>query len=262
VLNKDVFHGVRSEAAKALKKMNTPEARAHLARSLAQPDARVRREVVEALLAFPHPEAWEALAKQAAIEKNPEVLAAIIKTWSQRPGDAEITAALVKHLESNTYWNTVAAAAIATFRAQDDASAVPAILARLQRTPLEFDPWDQVPAMEALGFLARDEKHPQRNAVLAYLTGHLNHPKESLRVGAAKSLGLLRDPRALAWLAPLASSSKPFKDPVREAAEKSITALEAAQAGPQQMKDVWSKLQELQKKSEDLQRQLEKMPAK
>ncbi|HSI63158.1 MAG TPA: M1 family aminopeptidase, partial [Candidatus Saccharimonadia bacterium] len=38
VLNKDAFHGVRSEAAKALKKMNTPEARAHLARSLAQPD--------------------------------------------------------------------------------------------------------------------------------------------------------------------------------------------------------------------------------
>jgi aminopeptidase N len=139
---------------------------------------------------------------------------------------------------------------------------VPAILARLQKTPLEFDPWDMVPAMETLGFLARDERHPQRNVVLAYLTGQLNNPKESLRVGAAKALGLLRDPRALAWLAPLASASKPYKDPVREAAEKSITTLEAAQAGPQELKDVWSKLQELQKKSDEMQRQLEKMPAK
>jgi aminopeptidase N len=262
VLNKDAFHGVRSEAAKALKKMNTPEARAYLANSLAQPDALVRVEVVEALTAFPHPEAWEALMKQAAIEKNPEILAEIIKTWSQRPGDAAITAALMKHLESDTYWNLVAAASISTFRAQDDASAVPAILARLQKTPLDFSTWDRAAALEALGFLARDEKNPQRTVVLNYLTQHLNDPRESLRVAAAKSLGLLRDPRGLAWLAPLAATSKPFKDPVREAAEKSITALEAAQAGPQELKDVWSKLQELQKKSEDMQRQLEKLPGK
>ncbi|MEQ1851086.1 MAG: M1 family aminopeptidase [Chthoniobacteraceae bacterium] len=46
-LNSDAFHGVRSEAAKALKKQNSPASRAALAASLGQPDARVRLAVVE-----------------------------------------------------------------------------------------------------------------------------------------------------------------------------------------------------------------------
>ncbi len=258
VLKTDPFRGVRSEAAAALKKLNTPEARARLTQCLDQPDARVRSEVVASLSAFLHPEAWAALDRLATTEKNPEVLASIIRSWAQRPGDPAIHAALLKHLDSSTYWNPVAIAAIATFRAQDDASAVPAILARLQRTPLEFDSYDYASAMESLAFLTRDEKHPQRGEVFRFLASLLTHPKESLRVASAKSLGVLRDPRALAWLTPLVATSKPFKDPVRDAAEKSITALEAAQAGPQQMKDIWTRLQELQKKTEELQRQLEK----
>lgn len=259
-LNKDAFFGVRMEAAKALKAMNTPEARAELARSLTQPDARVRREVVEALGAYAHPEAWTALVRLAATEKNPAVLTALLKTWALRPGDAAISAALRKYLESSTYWNEVAAVAMETLRAQDDGTAAPAILARLQRTPLEFETWDFAAGMETLAFLARAENHPQRNEIFTFLTKHLSHPKEALRVAAAKSLGVLRDPRALAWLAPLAATAKVYNDPVRTAAEKSITALEAAQAGPQQMKDVWTKLQDLQKRMEELQRQLDKSP--
>ena len=90
VLNGDAFHAVRSEAAKALKKIATPEARAALARSLKQDDARCAASVVEALAAFPHPEAQEALWKQSQSEKNPLMLAAIIKTWGARPGDAKV----------------------------------------------------------------------------------------------------------------------------------------------------------------------------
>ncbi len=67
VLNGDAFHAVRSEAAGALKTIATPEARAALARSLKQEDARVRLSVVEALAAFPHPEAQEALWTQSHV---------------------------------------------------------------------------------------------------------------------------------------------------------------------------------------------------
>ena len=55
---------------------------------------------------------------------------------------------------------------------------------------------------------------------------------------------------------------KPYKDPVRAAAEKSIQALEAEQTKPQEFKDVWTKMQELQKKTEDLEKQLEKLGKK
>lgn len=262
VLQRDAFHGVRSEAAKSLKKMATPEARTALAQSLAQPDARVRRDVVDALAAFPQREAQETLWQQAQTEKNPVILAAIIKTWSARPGDAAVSAALRQHLAAKTYGNVTASAAISALRAQDDASAVPAILQRLREDPLGFDTGDFASALDAVAFLARDEKHQQRDGVLTLLTAQLSSPRENLRTAAAKALGTLRDPRGLALLEPLVQVRKPFLDPVHEAAEKSIAALQSQLAGPVELKNLWDRVQELQRKTEEMQRELEKAKKK
>lgn len=262
LLQNDAFHGVRSEAAKSLKKIATPEARTALAQSLTQPDARVRQEVVEALAAFPHPESHEALWKQAQSEKNPLILAAIIKTWAARPADEQISAALRQHLAAKTYQNITSAAAIGALRAQDDGSAVPAILRRLGDSPLDFDTYDFAEALDSVAFLARDEKHPQRDAVLTFLTTQLDSPKQIVRTAAAKALGTLRDPRGLPLLQPLVQVRKPFHDPVREAAEKSIAALQAQLAGPVELKNLWDRMREIQKKTEELQREMEKAKAK
>jgi aminopeptidase N len=262
LLQSDLFHGVRSEAAKSLKKIATPEARTALAQSLSQPDARVREEVVEALAAFPTAEAQDALWKQAQIEKNPEILAMIIKTWAARPGNAEVSQALRQQLGSKTYGNVTTAAAIATLRAQDDGAAVPAILQRLREAPLEFQTFDYASALDTVAFLSRDEKHPQRSAVLALLTEQLGSPKEPVRIFAAKGLGTLRDPRGLALLEPLVQVRKPFLDPVRDEAEKSITLLQAQLAGPLELKNLWDRVQELQRKTEELQREMEKAKKK
>ena len=262
VLNADGFHGVRSEAAKALKKMNTNDARTALVQSLVQPDARVRREVVEALSAFPNPEAWQALWQQSAREKNPGVLSAIIRTWGARAGDEEVSGALRKFLATTSYHNEVAAAAIAALRAQDDGSAVPVILREFGRIAQEFDAREKEQAFEALAFLARDARHPSRDEVLALLAQQLGHDDEKIRAAAVKSLGTLRNPKALALLHPLIAVAKPYNDPVRAAVEKSIQVLEAEQAKPQEFKDVWTKMQELQKKTEELEKQLEKLGKK
>ncbi len=256
VLNGDAFHAVRSEAAKALKTIATPEARTALAQGLKQDDARARLSVVEALAAFPHPEAQEALWKQAQSEKNPLILAAIIKTWGARPGDANISAALRKQLASSSHHQTVASAAISALRAQDDATAVPIIIERLRRDGLDFPTFMLAQAFDAVAFLARNDK--DRDPVRVFLTEYLNHPREDLRVAAAKGLGALRDPKSIAVLQPLATTLKLFKDPVREAAEKSVAALEAEQTKSQELKDVWSKLQDLEKRSEEMNRQIEK----
>jgi aminopeptidase N len=262
VLNADGFHGVRSEAAKALKKMNTNDARTALVQSLVQPDARVRREVVEALSAFPNPEAWQALWQQSAREKNPGVLSAIIRTWGARAGDEEVSGALRKFLATTSYHNEVAAAAIAALRAQDDGSAVPVILREFGRIAQEFDAREKEQAFEALAFLARDARHPSRDEVLALLAQQLGHDDEKIRAAAVKSLGTLRNPKALALLHPLIAVAKPYNDPVRAAVEKSIQVIEAEQAKPQEFKDVWTKMQELQKKTEELEKQLEKLGKK
>ena len=262
LLNNDSFHAVRSEAAKALKKMNTPEARAALAKSLKQPDARVRREVVDALAAFPQADAQNILWEQAQTEKNPDILAAIIKTWGARPGDAKVSESLHLDLERKSYHNVIANAAIAAFRAQDDTGAVPAILKIMQDAPLDFGTYEFANAMNTIAFLARNEKHPQRNEVLALLTGKLSDPRPDLRTSAAKSLGTLHDPRAIALLEPLTKVTKPYSDPLRDAAEKSLQQLQSQLEGTAEMKGVWDKLQQLEKKSEEQEHELEKLRKK
>ena len=102
-----------------------------------------------------------------------------------------------------------------------------AILERLRRDGLDFPSFMLAQAFDAVAFLARNDKDRESGRV--FLTEHLNHPREELRVAAAKALGTLRDPKSLAVLQPLTTTLKLFKDPVREAAEKSIAALEAEQ---------------------------------
>ncbi|MBX7208055.1 MAG: M1 family metallopeptidase [Verrucomicrobiaceae bacterium] len=260
VLNGDAFHGVRTEAARILKKIATPESRAALISGIKQDDARVRKEVVEALAAFHEPDAWSALAKLADTEKNPEIRAGIVRTWGARPGDAEITPRLKTELASKSYGNIVALAAIDALRAQNDTEAAPAVLGRLRASPLEFHSRDFAAALDSLAFLAREQK--DREPVRQFIAGYLTSPREELRKGSAKALGTLRDPKSIALLRPLTEVEKPFNDPVREAAEKSIQDLQALLAGPQDLKSVWSEMQALKKKTEDLQKELETVKKK
>lgn len=196
----------------------------------------------------------------AETEKNPAILTTIIKSWGTRPGDAAIATALTKHLNSKTYQNTLAAAAISAYRAQDEAIAVTAILAKLQNDPLEFRTWDYRNALDAIAFLAR--KQENRDAVRSFLVTHLSHPKEELRSGAAKALGTLRDPKAISVLQAMLPEAGPYADPVREAAAKSLQTLQAEQPGSAELKSLWDQVQQLQKKTEDLQNRLDEAKKK
>ena len=255
VLNNDAFHAVRSEAAKALKKIGNNETRAVLIASLKQPDTRVRKEVVDALTAFPHDEARQALWQQSQSEKNPLILASIIKSWGTRPGDASVAKALRTQLASTSYDEALADAAIAALRAQDDPTAVPAILARLQQNPANFQSRGYIADLDAIAFLARKDK--DRSAVRTFLAEQLNQPKLEIRSGAARALGTLKDPAAIALLEPLTQVQKPFNDPLRESAEKSLQALQDELTGPAELKNVWQRLDDLQRESSKLKQQLD-----
>ncbi len=261
-LNNDAFFGVRSAAAGALQKINSPEARTALIQSLGQPDARVRRSVVDGIASFPHPEAWKALWDHSQREKNPGILTPIIRSWGARAGDPEVATALRKFLTAKNHQNSIASAAMAALRAHDDGEAVPLLLKQIGDIFTEFDANEKGQALDTIAFLARGEKHPNRDEVLTLLAKHLNSPVEKVRTAAARAMGTLRNPKALALLRPLASVKKPYKDPVRPAAEKSIQDLEAQLAGPRELGDVWTKVQDLQKKAEDLEKQLEKLGKK
>jgi aminopeptidase N len=255
VLAGDPFWGVRREAVAALRKVNNPASRKVLLAAPAQPDARVRLELVEAIGATLHDDARDALAALAGSEKNPEVLAAVITAlapWTDHD--------VAPFLERPSYREQVAAAVMTAWRARDDSTRVPVVLDRLKRSVFEFPSGDYAAGLDALAFLAR--RHEAREGVRSFLASHLVHPRERFRQAAARALGTLGDPAALALLRPLTALRGPFRDPVREAAQQSIQQIESLQTGPPELKNIWQRLQELQAKTERLEGELDKLNKK
>ena len=262
VLREDAFYAVRAEAAKSLAKIAEPSAReALIAGSSNQTDARVSRAVVQALAALNTPDSLETLWQMAQKEKNPDILASIIETWGARPGDAAVSAALRTHLRSTSFNSALQLAAIKALRAQDDESAVPDVLARLQSLN-DLRGRDVGTAFDALAFLARRPTNAQREAVRAFLTAKLTDSRYAWRVASAKALGTLRDPKALAVLEPLLAISNDRIDPVREAAAKAVQDIRASLESPADLKKLWDRVQQLQKQAEEQQGELDTLKKK
>ncbi len=261
-LREDAFYAVRAEAAKALAKIAEPEARAALiAGSSNQPDARVRRTIVQSLAALNTAESQETLWKMAQSEKNPDILASIIETWGARPGDASVAKALRTHLSGTSYNSALQLAAIKALRAQDDESAVPDLLARLQ-TLNDLRGRDAGIAFDTVAFLARRPTNTQRDAVRKFLSTKLTDPRPSWRLASTKALGTLRDPKALAVLEPLLAGGNSRIDPVREATAKSVQDIRAGLESPTDLKKLWDRVQQLQKQAEEQQKELETLKKK
>jgi len=261
VLAQDPFWAVRLEAVKALRAIDTPAARNALLAAPPQPDARVRREWVAAIGAQFSPAAAARLNRLATEEKNPDILASILSAFAAHPGLSP-----GDFLTHDSYRHTVSLAAIQALRTRDEQTAAPSVLARLQSirtsTPGLPAPRAQAygAALDALAFLSREQ--PDRSEVITFLTSHLSDPRESHRAAAAKALGTLGDPRARAALTALTSVRKPFSDPVRSAADAALARLTSLQTGAPEIQALVQKLQDQQKKLEDLNDALRKLEKK
>lgn len=263
LLREDPFHAVRAEAAKSLAKIAEPEARAALiAGSAKQPHAQTRKAVVQALAALNTSDARDQLWQMAQSEKNPDILATIIETWGARPGEPQIAAALRTHLSGSSFNSSLQIAAIKAMRAQDDDAAVADVLARLQNLN-DLRGRDAGTAFDSLAFLARRPTNAQRDDVRDFLAIKLSDPRRDWRLAATKALGTLRDPKALGLLdLMLAISGGDRIDPVRDAAAKSAQDIRAGLEGPAELKNLWDRVQQLQKKSEQQQKELEELQKK
>lgn len=263
ILREDPFHAVRAEAAKVLAKLGEPEARAELIKSgTNQKHARVRREVVRALASLHTPESHDTLWEMAQTEKNPDILSLIIESWGSRPGKPEVSDALKKHLAGSSYQSALELAAIKALRAQDDETAAPLVLSRLQQ-PHDLRGRDVGAAFDALAFLTRRPTNQNRDAVRDFLGEKLSDPRRDWRIAAIKALGTLRDPKALGLLdLTLAISGGDRIDPVREAAAKAAQDIRAGLESPADLKNLWDRVQQLQKKSEDQAKEIEALKTK
>jgi aminopeptidase N len=256
-LNGDAFHGVRIEASKALRSIHSDDALEALLASTRQSDARVRRQVVADIGGFYRDTAFDAALKTVEHEKNPDILSTAIRSLGGY-AKPETQATLLRFLNSESYRNELAGAAISAMRSQDDPAYVTPLIEALSKREAEFTSRGLGQGLGALAYLARNEE--KKDLVREFLTGYVNHPKKNIQLAAINALGVLGDPRAVGVLEKFATASK--ESPERAAAEKAVTELRAGRKPVDDFKNLRDEMLNLQKQNRDLRKEMDDLKKK
>ena len=251
-LNHDAFYGVRLEAARALRAIHTDEALAALLDSGAQTDARVRRAVVEAVGGFWRETAGAFLHQALAREKNPDIQTEAIRHLAAY-ASPETQELLVKYLNSQSYREELAEAAIGALRAQDDPASLPSVLKTLQQRQTDLPTRVLASGLDAVAYLARHED--QKTEVREFLASHLNDPRKHVQRSAMAALGTLGDPKAIPLLETFATASK--ANPEQAAAAQAVATLRADRKPVDDFKNLRAEVTDLQKANRTLRHDLE-----
>ncbi|RYD27859.1 MAG: hypothetical protein EOP86_23935, partial [Verrucomicrobiaceae bacterium] len=219
---------------------------------LADADERVRQAAVSAVAALYHPESRDALTALAATEKNPDILSALVRSFAAWP-DRDV----LPWLETPSWHQQVAAAAISTLGRQNRTAAAPMIRDWLKAKGASLTQKDLASALETLGSLSRGTADA---TIQPFLAGYLADHRETVRIGAAKALGELRDVRSLPLLAGMAARRADAASSA--AASGAMAAINAARTSSDQSQEAWKKVEDLVRKTEELEKKLEKLESR
>jgi aminopeptidase N len=256
-LNDDPFYGVRIAAAQGLRAIQTDEALDALLASTQQSDARVRREVVSAINGFYREKSYAAAQKVLQEEKNPEIQALAITALGLYP-KTEVRAKLLEYLNSESYRNTLANAAMSAIRSQDDASYLEPLRDTLQNKEKAFTTGGFSRGLEALAWLARNEE--KKDMAREFLVARLNHRKKPVQLAAINALGTLGDPKAIAVLETFTAAPKESRE--RVAAEKVLADLRATKKPGAETATLRTEVLALQKENRDLRKEFDDLKRK
>ena len=241
-LREDAFRGVREQAAHALQTIGTPEARAELARSLEQPDDRVRRRVVEGIASAWRPEVMETLVTIARSEPNPGIRSVAIQGLAKFQ-DQPARDAILDGLRSESFRQEVAEAAMEAAGATQDETLLAPLVRVVQAKPDRFPSRVLATALRVAGRLGslRDDK----SEVRAFLEPWLHDARTPVQMAAIGALGDLGDRRAEPLLVGLAKHGS--ADRVGQAAEKALESLRGKQAFvPAEVKELRGEVRRLE----------------
>ena len=253
-LNEDPFHGVRIEAAKSLQKHRTPEAFQMLEDSLEQEDARVRKQVVEAIGKYFSSDALTVLRKISENETNPEIVAEALAAAGKYP-EGEVRELLTSALQRPSFRHQIAVKAVAAMKNQASPAYAPILLEHIGASKDKFSSRDLGPALGALAYVSKDAAEDVRTRVRDFLAGYLNHPNPLTQTSAARALGETEDKRALGILQAYATGNE--SDPVVKAAAEAVKKINGGQRQAAEVKDLRALVMELQKKIDQLSNQVE-----
>ncbi len=196
-LNNDPFHGVRMEAADALRSIHTSDALDALLGSVEQSDARVRIRVQSAIAGFYHQKALDWALNSVSAEHNPTIINTVIRSLGGY-GHSEVDSILLDHLRKPSYRNTHTETAIAAMEKQDNPAFIMPILETLMERKEDFTTRGYSNALSTLAYLGRHQD--DKSILLSFIAGKLNDPRSAIRSGAIRALATLKDPKAIAIL--------------------------------------------------------------
>lgn len=251
-LNHDSFYGVRLEASKALRTIHTDDARQALLASLEQHDARVRRQVLEDLNGFYSEGVCTEDLQTLEREKNPEITAVALRGLGGYANN-EVRSTLLKFLNSDSYLNELAVAAIQAVRSQDDPSYIEPLMDTLTKRGAAFTSRGFAQGLGAMAYLARNEQKKER--VREFLLARVNEPRKTVQLGAIDALGVLGDSKSIAVLEGFANAGR--ISPESMAAERAILALRAGRKPVDDFKNLRQEVLDLEKANRDLRKEMD-----
>jgi aminopeptidase N len=255
VLQNDPFFGVRIAAVRALAKHESDEAYEVLEKSWkSQSDARVRSEVVSRLAGRFNPRTPVLLAEILEHEANPAIQAAAIKGFGRFHSDTT-RQQLIKYLDSESFRNEIAVAAISAIGQLNDSAYTDPLMDVLNRREKDFTSGGFAQGLTTLAQVAKslDDKA----AVREFLVARVNHPKSRVRSAAIKAVGVLGDARALSVLQAFADSSD---ERIAGVAKQAVDSLrDSKPTAPSELIELRKTVAEMKKQDEKLKAELQEI---
>ncbi|MBI4326355.1 MAG: HEAT repeat domain-containing protein [Chloroflexi bacterium] len=256
-LNNDSFYGIRLEASKALRSIHTEDALEALLASTKQADARVRRQVLADVTGFYEEKVYAAARQSLESEKNPDILSHAIGALGAY-AKPEVRETLLRYLNSESYRNSLADAAINAMRAQDDPAYLAPLRESLAKREAELSRQGLTRGLDTLAYLARNQE--KKDEEREFLIRYLPHKKRNVPVAAINALGTLGDPKAIAVLETFARAGK--ESPERSAAERAIASLRAARKPVDDFQSLRNEVLDLKKENRDLRKEMDDLKKK
>jgi HEAT repeat protein len=192
-----------------------------------------------------------------AVEMFPDIQVLAIQDLGTYAGP-DTRALLLQYLNSTSYRNGLAEAAIRGLRAQDDPSSIDPLRDNLRQREADYTSDGFVQGLSALAYLDRDEK--DKTAVREFLLGYVNHRKERVRLGAINALGALADPVALPALEKFALARR--TSPEQRAAASAIQNIENFRKTTEGLADLRKEFLDLQKEDQALRKDFDSLEKK
>jgi len=248
VLNNDPFYAVRKKASSALREIHTNEAFEALADSLVQADARVRQQVISNISNFYRSETLTLLKRTLKNEKNPAILEVAIRNLGLYHHKST-RRLLLKYLQSVSFRNELAGAAIEAIRMQDEPLFIVPLQRVLDEREMDFRSWSFTRGLSTLAHISRNED--DKTKVRNFLAGYVNHPKNRIQAGAIGALGTLGDPKAIPIIETF-SNDEP-DDNIERSAERALKELrQRKQLVPDEIVQLRESVDEFRKETDKL----------